>query len=143
MNAKLQWGHACSAWISESPVYEVKYSVHASMGPRLFSVDFANSNLRPKQFPEASMGPRLFSVDFMSGTGVRAGLELASMGPRLFSVDFPLVEFTEAAFRTMLQWGHACSAWISTGVVRIKLIRNCFNGATLVQRGFHEALAQT
>ena len=106
----------------------------ASMGPRLFSVDDTLAAGRRQK--RASMGPRLFSVDDVSVDSAPERDHRASMGPRLFSVDDGDGVAKLITRNVTLQWGHACSAWMtSSEFVIFNFRRTGFNGATLVQRG--------
>ena len=137
---RLQWGHAYSAWNTFERENNILERDHASMGPRLFSVEYfpvlvgatddkslqwghAYSAWNTwicywKEFADviASMGPRLFSVEYCERIDFSQRPFLASMGPRLFSVEYYRV--------------HS----------RINRRVLGFNGATLIQRGIHQAV---
>ena len=82
----------------------------------------------------ASMGPRLFSVEYAPKSPLDTISDDASMGPRLFSVEYIRSVRPAIGFRA-LQWGHAYSAWNTSQCVAGHLTLKCFNGATLIQRG--------
>ena len=82
----------------------------ASMGPRLFSVEYINSALTPVVTPTASMGPRLFSVEYVKRTG-----GVFSVSSLQWGHAYSAWNTWQPAHQTQppqwLQWGHAYSAW--------------------------------